>query len=326
MNLHRALSFALLSALATSASACAKGCAGSGSSESVEASPPEGADAEVATRDAGRRDRPNRQARHGGFLGLILRAGREADLTPEQKNTVADISQKLHDEEPPLTALTAYQTDLVAGIRAGKLDTPKLQSDYADIDKGQLARQEKQADALDALHAAIEGPSRTALVAAARPRLTALFRPHPEPDAAAAEAGDPPWIKHKLNRVKAELGLDDAQQAKVAVLLAKTAVSPATTEALKETIRKHADDLLTAFEHDDFAAHKLDLSPSGGKSTPHAALERESGFIAQLLPILTPEQKEKLATMRQRRVFAHWTEENEVWSALDEATEPNGPR
>jgi len=63
-----------------------------------------------------------------------------------------------------------------------------------------------------------------------------------------------------------------------------------------------------------------------GSLTPHAALERESGFIAQLLPILTPEQKEKLATMRQRRVFAHWTEENEVWSALDEATEPNGPR
>jgi Spy/CpxP family protein refolding chaperone len=324
MSVHRVFCLVFASTLATG---CTNGCS--------ESSKPSG-DIPLASNSAvapplreasGPRERPPRPVRHGGFTGLILRAGREAQLSAEQKTAVTDIQQKLHDEEPPFTALTELQTDLVLQIKEGKLDKEKLQADYAAIDKNLLARDEKQADAINALHAALDAPARTALTTAARTRLNAMFRARPElAEAGVGEGGEPTWVKHRLNRVKVELGLDEAQLPKVSALLAKTGVGPAATEALKEQIRKHADDMLTAFDKDEFDAHKLDLSPTGGKAPVRGTLEREVSLIGQLLPILTPEQREKLATVRQRRVLGHWTEDTAPWSPFDEAMEtPGGP-
>jgi Spy/CpxP family protein refolding chaperone len=323
MSVHRVLCLVFASTLATG---CTNGCSES-SKPSGEIPVATASAAAPPAREAGARERPPRPIRHGGFTGLILRAGREAQLSPEQKTAVTDIQQKLHDEEPPFTALTEFQTDLVAQIRDGKLDKEKLSADYAAIDKNLVARDEKQADAINALHGALDAPARSALATAARTRLNAMFRTRPELlEAGVGEAGELPWVKHRLNRVKVELGLDETQLPKVSTLLAKFGVGPAATESLKEQIRKHAEDMLTAFDKDEFDAHKLDLSPTGGKSPMRASLDREVSLIGQLLPLLSPEQREKLATVRQRRVLGHWTEDTTPWSPFDEATEsPGGP-
>ncbi len=263
---------------------------------------------------------------HSGFVGLVLRSGREADLAPEQKIAVGDIQQRLEDEEPPLSTLNDFRADLVSGIRAGKLDEKKLQDDYAAIDQNLLLQQKAQADAIDALHAALDATARGLLVAAARLRLEAMFRARPE----LADAGglvEQARVNHQLGRVKVELGLDEAQAEKVKPMLAKSGVSPAVGEALKARVRAHAEEMLAAFEKDPLDAHALDLSPAGGKSPPHASLERETKFIGQVLPLLTPEQRERLAVMRQRRALGRWTADIEPWSPFDESMElPGGPR
>jgi Spy/CpxP family protein refolding chaperone len=297
------------------------GGASGGTADVVAATPPNAPMPEAAL------TRPIRPSRHGGFTGLILRSARETSLTQEQKDAISAIQTKLHEEEPPLSALAAYQTDLVAGIRAGKLDVTQLETDYAAIDKNLLARDDKQADSLDAVHAALDAPSRTAIVTAARARLDAMFRPRPERDAGAPEAGEAPlWVKHRLGRVRAEVGLDEAQMPKVEAMVLKVGVPPSASEALRDQVHKHGDELLTAFEKEDFDAHKLDLSPTGSKVSPHATLEREARLVALVLPILTAEQRDKLANIRQRRPVGRWTAEPEPWSPFEEGLEAPGPR
>jgi len=57
-------------------------------------------------------------------------------------------------------------TTLVAGIKAGKVDTSKLEPVYAQFDKVTEEHQKKQAEALNSLHAALEPAQQKALVAA----------------------------------------------------------------------------------------------------------------------------------------------------------------
>jgi hypothetical protein len=327
MNLRRAC-FVLTASLL--APACSGNCGSSSGSGGSAAAAPSGSSvsADLSGRDAlAPRARRGRPGRHGGLLGLLFRAGHEAGLSDAQKSAVADIQDKLQDEEPKLTAIGDFQTDLVAGIRAGALDKMKLEGDYALVDNGIAARQAREGEALDALYAALDRPARTALVTTVRARLGAMFRPRPDlVDGGLTDAGEPAWLSRRVSRVKAELTLDDAQTAKAATLLSKIGISPAATEALKDLVHKHAEEVITAFAADSFDAKKLDLTPAGGKAPPLAALRRETDFMGQLLPLLTPEQREKLATARLRRVLARWTEDTEPWSPVEEALEPIGPR
>jgi Spy/CpxP family protein refolding chaperone len=147
-----------------------------------------------------------------------------------------------------------------------------------------------------------------------------MFRPRPElADAGAGEGGvtDAPWVKHRVARIGGDLGLDDAQKAKVAAIVAKSTLPPRVTDTRKDTMHKHGDAVLTAFEQDDFDAKKVDLSAMGTHAPPHEILEHEATLIAQVLPILTPEQREKLASSRLRRV-GHWGEDPEPWSPFED--------
>jgi Spy/CpxP family protein refolding chaperone len=275
---------------------------------SAPAPPPSGSELRV---------RPPRQ---GGLTGLVFRAARESALPAEQKNGALGILQTLHDAEPPLSPVKDYQDHLATAIRAGQVVPAKFAADYAAIDKVVLAREEKQVDALNALHALLDPAGRHTLVAAGRARLTPMFRSRPElADAGVGEGGvlDAPWVKHRVARVGGDLALDDAQKTKVAVILAKSSVSPSVVDARKDTMHKHGDAVLTAFDQDEFDAKKLDLSATGTHAPAHEILEHEATLIALVLPILTPEQRERLAASRSRRV-GHWGEDPEPWSPFED--------
>jgi hypothetical protein len=271
-------------------------------------------------------DRARRPPRHGGLVGLILRAAHQT-ATAEQKAAVLGIQESLQNEEPPLTSLKDYQADLAAGIRAGKLDMTKLRADYAPIDKGLLAQEDKQAEALNALHAALDAPARHALVASARAHLGPMFHSRSELlDAGGADGrdagGDNSWVNNRVARATTELGLEEAQKPKLAAVLARASTPPQVIEARRETIRKHAEAVLLAFDQDDFDAKKLDLSATGLHAAPHGPLEHEAVLLGQVLVLLTPEQREKLAAQKSRHV-GRWLEDPEPWSPFEEQVDPH---
>jgi Spy/CpxP family protein refolding chaperone len=189
----------------------------------------------------------------------------------------------------PAEMRTAH-ADLIDGLKANKIDMTKMQAHYAEIDKLAQARQDEEATALNGLYALLDPTQRKMVTASVRTdqaEREAKWAARAN-DGGAGDAGGPgdAW-KGRLERMTNELDLDAAQQKSVSALLAK-----APSEGAQRTeSKKRMDALLTSFEGATFDAKKQALD---GSSKPHDMLDRQVQFLSQLLPILKPEQRDKL--------------------------------
>ncbi len=259
---------------------------------SVATAPSASASAAAATAAFGRR---------AGLAGMMLRSSMDlSGVTDAQKDTITKLGTSLDSDDGTRDAFKAFHADLVAGVKAGKVDTAKMQADEAAIDKIIAAGQAKQADALDGLHAALTADQRKALTAAVRARQAAReekMPPMPPP----GDAGTPDWQKRRVDRLTRELALDDGQQKQVTALVAKNApASPGTWQTRRDEMKKKSEAILAAFEQDAFDAKKQDLSmgPPGGK--PHEMFDKQVALVSGLLPILKQDQRDKLAASMDR--------------------------
>jgi hypothetical protein len=93
----------------------------------------------------------------------------------------------------------------------------------------------------------------------------------------------------------------------VATLLAKAKDPPnaAAFESRWDDHKKRSDALLTAFAGDTFDGKKADLTLLPGK-TAHEPLDHMVAFFTQLLPILRPDQRDRLAGMLDRPFGGGW--------------------
>ncbi len=230
---------------------------------------------------------------HRGVVGSFFRAALDADLTEDEKTAVDKLEEPLRSDPGTHREAVAFHTDLVLSTKAGRMDTAKLQADEAAINKAYVAQQDGQASALNGLHDALTPEQRKSVVEALRAMQAAHDRPPPKAgDTSATDAAT-----RRLERMKAQLALDADQQRQVAVVLAREdAPSSAAIQAHFEAAKKQMDALLVAFEKDTFDPKKLDLSPPSGKRASDP-MERQARYIGQLLPILRPEQRDRLATM-----------------------------
>jgi Spy/CpxP family protein refolding chaperone len=235
-------------------------------------------------------------SRHVSIAGVLLVGARDQPLTDEQQATLQKIEAGLYPHGSPSTpwmAVRAFELDLAAGVRANKLDKTKLHADEAAVDKAVAAGESAEADALDALHAALDADARQALVDAVRTRRATFDKPTPIPKAllTGVDGGPPEWVTHSLHRITRELHLDEDQQPKVRALIQRepTWDTPAAVLARRDALRKRIEILLTEFPKDTFSAHKLDLSGPAGHS-PHQALSDAEAFASALLPILADGQ------------------------------------
>jgi Spy/CpxP family protein refolding chaperone len=212
--------------------------------------------------------------------------------------------KKLEDDFEPLdrevrAASEQLQADLNAGIRAGKFDEAKLKADAAAIDKASLTAQAQEVDAIDGLYGALDPDQRSALITALRKREAAFQagRPPAVPDAGASAAAAK-RNQQTLDRMTKDLALDAKQKKEVAALLAKQEGASGSGSADgRDDMLKRLDAFLDAFDRPGFSAKDVDLTDSRPAHTPQSA---EIGLLETLVPILTPEQREKLAAARSR--------------------------
>jgi len=225
---------------------------------------------------------------HGGVDAIFFRAAHDLTLTDAQKAKLAVLEGQLRDRDTdPRDAMKAFSSDLAAQVRAGKIDASKLQTDEAALDTAMSVMLGKQAAALAGLHDALDAGQRKSLADAVRAR--AAGREAKEHDGG---AGD--WSARRLERMTSDLGLDAGQQKQVAALLAKEP-GPAT---MHDDMKKQMDAILTAFQSDSFDAQKA-LQPT--IKAPHDTMDREIAFTSQLLSVLHPDQREKLAVSTAKR-------------------------
>jgi Spy/CpxP family protein refolding chaperone len=289
MSLHRAFGLALPIAMTL-----AIGCS---STETPPPAPTATATAAVTapvataapTATSAARDHAKKRWRGGrGIAGMLFHAADDLDLKDAQKATVEKLAEQLR-AGGPRTEMKDYHTALVAQVRAGKIDAAKLDPLHAAVEKAEQARKDKEAEALNGLYAALEPAQRKALVAAVRAKQAEHAGKMEK------KAEDTDWAKHHLEHLTKQVDLDAAQQKRVEPLMAKDA-HPAP-DAMRDEMKKHGDAVLAAFEADGFDAKKLEAAPPAGKKGPQAA---HVDFLTALLPILKPEQREKLAASMEK--------------------------
>ena len=278
MTVNRALVWAI--AIALPLSACGNKEEGEKpaptASAAVSAPAPSAAPPPKASATAAPAEKPFWKAHHGGGMAwMLLQAAHGLpDLKEPQKAALDKIAEQLHnDHSGPHAEMKAYHEALAAQVKAGKIEPAKLDPLMPPIEKAQQARRDKEAEALNALHAALEPAQRKALVAAVKAKMPAK------------KPAEGEMAKRKVEHLTKELGLDAGQQKKVEALVTKDK----TEEAAHEEMEKHRDAALTAFEGDTFDAKKLE-APAAKKG-----MEAHVKFLTALLPILKPEQRDKLA-------------------------------
>jgi hypothetical protein len=245
--------------------------------------------------------------RHGGIAAGLFRAAADLPtLTDAQKDSLNGIEATLKtDDQGVRTAMKAFRADLLAGVKAGKIDATKMTADDAVVDKAIADHQDKEATALDSLYKLLDAGQRTAAVAAVRAkqaeRETRMANWMKESD-----GGAPDWSKRRLDKLTADLTLDAGQQKQVAAILTKAADPPngAGMQGRWDDHKKRIEALLTSFASASFDAKKADLQILPGK-TPHDPADHMAAFFTQLLPILHPDQRDKLAASMDRPFGAH---------------------
>jgi Spy/CpxP family protein refolding chaperone len=262
----------------------------------------EGSDSSTASPSAAVSSSPPAAARRlpllrrQGFAGLAFNSAGELPLSDDQVSTL----KKLEDDFEPLdrdvrSAHDQFEADLSAALRSGTFDDAKLKDDEAAIDRFALAAQAYEVGALDGLYAALDPDERSDLVAAVRAREAAFQTRRSSPPDSDARVAAAQRNDQTLDRMSRDLTLDTKQQRKVADLLAKEEGGTGRADSRDEMLRR-LDLFLTAFDKPGFDAQRVDLTDS----KPHAA-QGGAAFLQKLAPILTRDQREKLAAARSRR-------------------------
>jgi Spy/CpxP family protein refolding chaperone len=260
-----------------------------------------------AAADAGDHEGKRGGAR-GGPSMMLFQAARALELKDEQKAKLDAAEKTAHAgmDDAARDAMKAaskdLHTELVAGIKAGKIDNAKLEPKYAALEKLAAAGHAKEAEALSALHDALDATQRKAVTANVRAKQAAreAKMAHREGDGGAADGGAPHFqTKRMLGGLTRGLELDAEQEKKVDALVAKDDGKGHPDPA---EMKKNVEALLTAFEKDTFDAKKLDAFDAKRARGP---MEQETKLLAQLLPILKPEQREKLAAKMEKGPSPH---------------------
>lgn len=287
----------ILVPLTVTAAACDKGNGGGEAAPPVVQPVAAPASASAPVQPA-RRDVARPHAMRAGMVGMFLRACDGLELKEAQTTQIDAIEKQLHDQARPSAGAMELSSALAAGIKAGKLDGAKLATLEADADKAADARRDAQAKALDDLHAALEPAQRKAVVDKLRQGFAAREAHRVEH----ADGGKPDaaqWTKRRLERMTSQLTLDAGQQKKVEALLGKTEHPMAPKGEGPDAAKVRMTALLDAFASDTFDAKKLDPGPVG-RFKPSEGIARQADFLGKLLPILEPEQRDKLAATMAR--------------------------
>jgi Spy/CpxP family protein refolding chaperone len=263
----------------------------------------------TAAADAAAPDHEGKRGGHGGPSLMLFQAARALDLKDDQKAKVDAAEKTAHAgmDEAARDAMKAASKDLhaelVLGIKAGKIDNAKLEPKYAALEKLTAASHAKEAEALTALHDALDATQRKAVTASVRAKQAAReakMAHRGGHDGGAPDGGAAHFqTKRTLGGLTRGLELDAEQEKKVDALVAKDDGKGHPDPA---EMKKHVEALLTAFEADKLDAKKLDAFDAKKARGP---MEAETKLLTQLLPILKPEQREKLAARMEKGPSPH---------------------
>jgi Spy/CpxP family protein refolding chaperone len=315
MRSMRSANVGFLLAAALAVAACDKGGeTGSATTATATAAPPATATATAAVTatatataassaapestaeadEAGRNlRRHHRHHHHGGVAMFIHMAIDTLGLPADKKAQVEKIQADLHAKmAPSRDAGREVLTVLSEGVAAGKIDDGKLDAAIKKQEAASAGVHAATIDALNKLHDALSPAERAALVDKVKAHVEVWKKVQEE------EHGSKEKESH-LDRLKEELSLTPDQVDKISAALKKDAPPKPDTAKLDAHIKAFE----TAFVADKFDAKSLNSTANDANAhvSKHGTA-RIVRFYKIVTPLLTPEQRTKLAAHLKERL------------------------
>jgi Spy/CpxP family protein refolding chaperone len=222
---------------------------------------------------------------------------RDLDITPEQRTTIekirADLLQKM---DPARAAEKDFDNVLADGVAAGNVNRAK-----ADAAMGKLVTQvqglhDASLAALDALHAALTPPQRAALVDAVQ----AHWEKWKEAQGRDEAADEHHHQSGYLLALVRDLGLTKDQAEKIKAKFREQMKGSPQDDKHKE-VQDHLQAFATAFKGDTFSAKSLTKAKAANGHVAKWGATRRERFLEAAAPVLTPDQRTKLAAQIRER-------------------------
>ncbi|AKV00639.1 hypothetical protein AKJ09_07302 [Labilithrix luteola] len=239
----------------------------------------------------------------GGPAGMLIHEAKMLELNDTQKAAVTKLEEQLQTIPQPRKEAREIHVEVANEVKAGKIEQAKLAPTYTAMDKAVTAQKEQEAAALNTLYATLEPAQRKALVDDVRGKLAEMDKhmPPPKDDAQRREM----VTKQKVERYSRDAELDDTQKKSLEAIFTKDAAKDgglATMPDMAAEMRATNEAVVDAFEKDPFDATKLpQFDGAAAAKKARVPIEQEVTLLTQLLPILKPDQREKLSVKLSRQ-------------------------
>ncbi len=238
----------------------------------------------------------HRHHHHGGMTMFISMAIDTLGLDPAKKAQVEKIQGDLHAKMGPARDAEHDLLSTIAdGVEAGKIDTAKVDAAVAKVATASAAIHTGTTDALTQLHDALAPVERAALVDKVKAHWEVWHKVNVDEKAGSKEKGT------HLAKLSELLGLTPDQVDTIAKAL--SADVPVTPQTDPKAVDGHVQAFGAAFVADKFDAKSLvtTATASAGHMARHGGA-RMARFYEAVTPVLTPEQRTKLAAHLRERL------------------------
>jgi Spy/CpxP family protein refolding chaperone len=227
---------------------------------------------------------------HGGVAMFIAMSLDTLGVSPEQKAAVEKIRAELFAKmEPARVAEQGVLAALADGVTAGTIDTAKVDAALTQLTGAASGLHDATADALNQLHAVLTPEQRAALVDKIEAHWALWQRANGDDTAATAPARG-----GHLEVLSKELGLTPDQVDKIRANLG-AAAKTSRVQPDPQKVEAHLQAFGAAFRGDTFDAKTLTTANAANAHLASWGATRSAHFIESVNPVLTPEQRAKLA-------------------------------
>ena len=231
----------------------------------------------------------HRHHHHGGFAMFIAMSLDSINATPEQHDQIMKIQADMHAKmQPAHDAEKQLLLAIADGVEAGQIDQGKIDPLIAQLSAASAGVHDAVADSLNALHALLTPPQRTALVDKVEAHLEVWHHAN-----TAEEGADKDAHGGHLGKLAKDLSLTPDQVEKVRGNFHSSIASAPKYD--RSEADAHFKAFAAAFASDTFDSKTL---TTGGPANAHMATwgaHRMLHLYKAITPVLTPEQRTKLA-------------------------------
>jgi Spy/CpxP family protein refolding chaperone len=232
---------------------------------------------------------------HHGGVGMFIHMAIDTLGVDDKKADLEKIQADLHESMAPVhEAEREVLTILADGVAAGKIDEGKVKPAVAKEHAAASAAHEKETEALEKLHAALTPEQRAALVDKVNAHVEIWSKSAHEEYGNKEKGG-------RLAELSDELGLSPEQVDKISEALKKDAPAKADPAKLEAHIKAFSE----AFSQEKFDAKSLTSAKDADAYIAKHGAERLVRFYSIVTPLLTPEQRTKLADRLRERAEGH---------------------